>query len=95
MRSVSTTALVPVPAPTGKLPGAEVRAADVLAERLVAGRVGHASNGPRGRAGRDAEGAPAPNLREGKPVPGPSEWNAIARRASTLRLRGSGGSIGR
>ena len=37
----------------------------------------------------------APRLHEGKTVPGPDEWRALERRASSFRLRGSGGCIGR
>ena len=34
-------------------------------------------------------------LHDGKTSPGPDEWRALERRASSFRLRGSGGCIGR
>ena len=36
-----------------------------------------------------------PRLRDGKILPGPDEWRALERRASSFRLRGSAGCIGR
>lgn len=36
-----------------------------------------------------------PRLHEGKTIPGPAEWRALEQRASSFRLRGSGGCIGR
>ncbi|MFZ9880634.1 MAG: hypothetical protein ACO3QC_04450 [Phycisphaerales bacterium] len=37
---------------------------------------------------------PLPRLRDGKTLPGPSEWRSLEAHAARLRLRGSRGGLG-
>lgn len=91
--------------PHGPLPATTIRVGDAIVSLvdMESTRGGVPSTSPTPEASatgssEDLHAAPdstAPRLRSGKAAPGPAEWKVLEVRAGVMRLRGSGGCIGR
>ncbi|MFM7134730.1 MAG: hypothetical protein ACKO0W_10480 [Planctomycetota bacterium] len=83
--------------PHGQLQATTIRVGDALV--TIESNPDGSSPIPSGTTSTDdlhaAPHSTAPRLRSGKAAPGPAEWKVLEARAGTLRLRGSGGCIGR